>query len=68
VLKKAQTTRNCVLAETTNGKIVNAKTGKLFTYADSCVEHGPTVAFNQAAYDKTKETLNTFITLHFELY
>jgi len=67
VMKKAQTTRNCVLTETTNGKIVNAVTGKRFSYSDPCVEHGPTLAFNQAAYSKTKEELNTFMLFHFEL-
>ena len=61
-MEKAQTTRNCLLTETTNGKIVNAKTGKRFTYADPCVEYGPTLAFNQAAYNQTKETLKTFFT------
>jgi len=68
VLKKAQTTRNCVLLETTSGKIINAKTGNRFQYDDSCVELGPTIAFNEKAYQATKETLNTFITFHFELY
>ena len=67
-MKKAQTTRNCVLAETTKGKIVNAQTGKRFTYADPCVEHGLTLAFNQTAYNQTKEKLNTFILSHFELH
>lgn len=68
VLKKAQTTRNCVLAETTNGKIVNAKTGERFTYSDNCVEHGPTIAFNEKAYNQTKNDISTFMTFHFELY
>lgn len=67
VLKKAQTTRNCVLAETTGGKIVNAQSGKRFTYADSCVEKGPTIAFNESAYKQTKQTLRKFITAHFKL-
>jgi len=68
VMKNAQTTRNCVLAESGNGKIVNAITGKRFTYADPCVEYGPTLAFNQAAYNKTKEDLEEFMQLDFELH
>jgi len=67
VLKKAQTTRKCVLTETTGGKIVNAQTGKRFNYADPCVEHGPTIAFNESAYKQTKKTLSKFITAHFKL-
>jgi len=39
VLRKAITTRNCVLAESTNGRIVNAQSGKAFTYTDPCVEY-----------------------------
>lgn len=61
VMKKAQTTRNCLLNETIDGIIVNAKTGKRFTYADPCVEYGPTLAFNQAAYSQTRETLKTLL-------
>jgi dienelactone hydrolase len=61
VMKKAPTTRNCVLVETTNGQIVNAQSGKVFTYSDPCVEYGPTIAFNENAYNQTKATLTELV-------
>jgi hypothetical protein len=60
-LKKAPTTRNCVLVETTNGQIVNAQSGELFTYSDPCVEYGPTIAFNENAYNQAKATLTELV-------
>ena len=67
VLKQAQTTRNCVLAESDNGVIVNEKTGQPFSYDDACVEYGPTIAFNQQAYEQTQQLLDSFINALFEL-
>ncbi|WP_126452922.1 dienelactone hydrolase family protein [Sulfuriflexus mobilis] len=67
VLKKAQTTRSCRLKEVDKGVIVNAKSGKRFTYKDPCVELGPTIAFNHVAYDKTKNELGNFISTLFQL-
>jgi len=61
VLKKAQTTRKCDLIENNNGSIMNAKSGKPFTYEDDCVEHGPTIAFNKEAYTQTRETIHRFL-------
>ena len=61
VLAKAQTTRACALQETDGGIIVNAKTGQRFTYDDSCVELGPTIAFNPNAYNEAKQALSDFI-------
>jgi len=65
ILAKAQTTRACVLEETRDGIIVNTQSGKAFTYRDSCVEHGPTIAFNQDAYNKAKQALHDFISAIF---
>lgn len=67
VMKKAPTTRNCVLVETTNGQILNAQSGKIFTYSDPCVEYGPTIAFNANAYNQAKETLTTLVSSVFNL-
>lgn len=67
VLKKAQTTRNCVLVETSGGKIDNALTGNRFTYADPCVEYGPTIAYHEEAYKKTRNTIRRFLDSHFQL-
>ena len=61
ILTKAQTTRACVLEETRDGTIVNTQSRKRFTYSDPCVEYGPTIAFNQNAYDKAKRDLHDFI-------
>jgi dienelactone hydrolase len=43
-----QTTRRCTLIEETPGRIVNAETKQVFSYADPCVELGPHIAFNAA--------------------
>ena len=67
VLKKAQTTRSCRLKEIGDGIIVNAKSGKRFTYKDPCVEFGPTIEFNRIAYDKTKKELVSFISTLFQM-
>jgi dienelactone hydrolase len=67
VLKKASTTRKCVLVETTSGQIVNAQSGKVFTYSDPCVEYGPTIAFNENAYNQAKATLTELVASVFDL-
>lgn len=60
-LPRAQSTRACVLEETGNGIIVNAQTGRRFTYYDPCVELGPTVAFNHNAYAGVRQTVRDFV-------
>lgn len=67
VLAKAQTTRSCNLKEINDGIIINAKSGERFTYNDSCVELGPTIAFNLPAYNKTKQELHEFVSSLFGL-
>src|SRR5215470_6935654 len=63
----AQTTRNCTLREGDNGEVINAKTGAIYTLADSCVEHGPHVGFNQAAYQATVKAVREFLAATFKL-
>jgi dienelactone hydrolase len=46
----SETTRNCVLHEDQNGRVLNSKTGLPFTYKDPCVELGPTLAYNAEAH------------------
>lgn len=67
VLKQASTTRNCVLAETVDGKIVNAQTGELFTYDDPCVEYGPTIAFDGRAYNRARQAVDAVVRAVFDL-
>src|SRR5215470_6262627 len=64
---QAQTTRNCTLREGDNGEVINAKTGAIYTLADSCVEHGPHVGFNQAAYQATVKAVREFLAATFKL-
>jgi len=67
VMAKAQTTRSCTMEENKDGVIVNSNTRQPFTYDDSCVEHGPTIAFNQNAYNQSKQELRRFISSIFQL-
>ncbi|SFA75195.1 Dienelactone hydrolase family protein [Collimonas sp. OK607] len=60
-LEKAQTTRNCQLAEAENGVIINAKTKQPFTYADSCVEYGPTIAYDEKASTEARKAIREFL-------
>lgn len=61
-LEKAQTTRNCSLAEAQDGEIVNMETKQPFTYADPCVEYGPTMAYNEKASNDARKAVKSFLT------
>ena len=61
-LEKAQTARQCECAEAENGVIVNVKTKQPFTWADPCVEYGPTVAYNEKAATEARRAVKDFIT------
>lgn len=60
-LEKAQVTRRCELAEAQDGVVINAKTKQPFTYADPCVEYGPTVAFDEKAYAEARKAVGEFL-------
>ncbi|HSC87062.1 MAG TPA: dienelactone hydrolase family protein [Polyangiaceae bacterium] len=60
-LEKAQLTRRCELAEAQDGAVINAKTNQPFTYADPCVEYGPTVAFDEKAYGESRKAVREFL-------
>ena len=66
-LPRAQTTRNCTLREGDNGQVLNARTGAVYTPADPCVERGPHLGFNQAAYEATVKAVREFLTATFKL-
>lgn len=61
-LEKAQTTRQCELAEAQGGVIINAKTKQPFSYADPCVEHGPTLAYDEKASTEARKAVKEFVT------
>jgi dienelactone hydrolase len=67
VFPQAQTTRNCTLREGDDGQVLNAKTSAVYTLDDPCVEHGPHVGFNQAAYQATVKAVREFLTTTFKL-
>lgn len=56
-----QTSRNCLRREK-NAQLVNAATGKPFSYADACVEYGPSVKFDGAAAADAQEAVKAFLT------
>jgi dienelactone hydrolase len=58
---KAQTTRQCTLQEAERGVIVNAKTKQVFSYADPCVEYGPTVLYDEKAHDEARKAVAAFV-------
>ena len=42
--------------------IINVKTGQPFTYADPCVEYGPTLAYNEKASTEARKAVKDFVT------
>jgi dienelactone hydrolase len=61
-LEKATTTRECQLAEAENGVIINVKTKEPFTYSDSCVQYGPTMAYDEKAAAEARKAIKDLIT------
>ena len=60
-LPAAATTRRCRMAEGDKGVILNEETAKPFSYADGCVEKGPTVAYQEAASKQAREDVRVFL-------
>lgn len=61
-LEKAQTTRQCRLREVEGGRIVNSQTGQTFTYQDSCVERGVTIAYDPNALAQAQKAVKDIVT------
>ena len=61
-LAHAQTTRRCELGEAEDGQVVNSETGRPFSYTDTCVEHGATVAFDAQASAAARAAVQEFVT------
>jgi len=57
----AQTTRNCRMRESADGKLLNTATGTTFKQDDKCVERGTHVGFDQAAYEATRLAVKDFL-------
>ena len=47
--------------------IVNSKTGQHYDLSDACVEKGPQVAYNAAAYEATAKAVKDFLVATFRL-
>jgi dienelactone hydrolase len=63
----ATTTRRCQLAEGDDNQIINRETQKPFSFGDTCVEKGPTVAYNDAASSQARVFVRDFLTQVFQL-
>lgn len=63
----SETTRNCVLHEDENGRVINSRTGQPFTYKDPCVELGPTIAYNAEAHAASVKAVREFLVVTFRL-
>ena len=66
-LPNAQTTRNCLIAESDNGDLVNSKTNQSYGLNDTCVERGPHVGYNETSLKATVEAVKQFLTSRFKL-
>lgn len=60
-LEKAQTWRNCQLAEAEGGSIINVAIKRPFSYSDSCVEYGPTLAYDEKAATEVRKAVKEFV-------
>lgn len=63
-----QTSRRCRLEEAANGVIVNSQTGQPFTYQDSCVDRGSTLAYDEAAHKASIQAVTQFLRTTFKLH
>jgi len=66
-LPEALSVRACSIEEGDNGEILNAKTGKVFTMKDACVEKGTHLGYNAAAHKATVEGITQFLKTTFKL-
>jgi hypothetical protein len=43
------------------GVVINVKSGQPFTYADPCVELGPTIAYDEAAHAQSVKAVREIV-------
>jgi dienelactone hydrolase len=67
VAPKAQTVRNCRIAEGDDGLLMNAETQQPFTYQDACVEVDPHVGGNPATAEAARQAVTDFLRALFKL-
>ena len=60
-LEKAQTMRQCQLAEAEDGVVINVKTKEPFTYADPCVQYGVTIAYDEKAATEARKAVKDLV-------
>lgn len=63
----SETWRNCSMHEDEKGRILNNATRQPFTYKDSCVEFGPTIAYNAEAHAASVKAVKEFLAATFRL-
>ena len=67
VAKDAQTVRNCRIREDEAGRLVNAASGRPFTYQDECVERDPHIGHDAAATDAARQSIRGFLQTVFKV-
>ena len=67
VASSAQTVRNCRIAESEGGVLVNTETNAPFSYKDACVELNPHVGGNPATAEAARKAVSEFLAALFKL-
>jgi dienelactone hydrolase len=67
VASNAQTVRNCRIAESEGGVLVNTATNAPFSYKDACVETNPHVGGNPATAQEARKAVSEFLAALFKL-
>jgi dienelactone hydrolase len=67
VAKGSQSVRACKLKEEPLGTIINAESGRPFTYLDPCVQTDPHTGYNEAAASATRKAVKDFVRTVFKL-
>jgi len=60
-LPQAKSTRNCLILEKTEGRLINADTGAPFSYSDPCIAIGAHIGYNPDSTAKTVKSVVEFL-------